>query len=262
MLHVLHQGQAARPVHRRHAGDQCVDQAVQFAGQDVQNGHEAALTEAVERDGPAVRGLHLLTEIPSVAGVVLAGHGLHRRGRVDVLDDPDVGGDALIGKGMDVAFLLVRQKSENVGTQNVGVNDDDGLPRFPDLHLFVPWKDLVKQEPLRLRRQDVAPVVEVEPVDRLDRPNGLRVSVHQQLHEPGLPGRVILQPFAVTVEEAVHAGRHRLVRLAAVIAVHALEGSRQALFGNLQVELNQLQIVEQALQRIRSGQLVLFALRE
>ena len=141
-----------------------------------------------------------------ITGIVLPRHDLDRRRRPNIFHDTDVGGDTLIGIGMNITFLFARQQRQNIRTQNIGRQDDNGFALFSDLHLPVLGEHLIENKAVRFRCFDITVVVKVESVILLDRPDGLRVSVNQQIQLPRLPGGIVLKIESLPVKKGIRQG--------------------------------------------------------
>jgi len=258
VLHVFHQGSAAGAVHGSDTGDQGIDEAIEFAGEYVQKGHKTALTKTVQSHGTAVGCLQQFTESAGIQGVVFPRHDLYRLRCLDILQDPDVGGDALIGKGMDIALLLVRKKGQDIRPQYIGMNDDDRFPILTGGDAFIPGKDLIQDEPVRLRRLYVTAVVEVEAEFAADILDCFGVTVDDAVGELNQSGGVFAYIVFFLTVEAVEQGHEGLGGFLPVEISQTVYGALHALLGDLKVELHQFVIVGHALKKESPAELFLF----
>ena len=94
---------------------------------------------------------------------------------MDILDAADIGGNALVGKTVHEALVFPGQKGHDVGPQDIGGNNEEGLPLLPDFDLLMPGQDLIKIIALGLGPLYLAPVIKVQAVFRLNVANGLGV---------------------------------------------------------------------------------------
>ena len=181
---------------------------------------------------------------------------------VDVLHDADVRRDPLVGEAVGVALVLAGQEAEDRRPQHIGRDDENGLSVLTDLRAFLPGKDLVEGEPVRLGRLHVPAVVEVETEMRLDVPDGLRVLVRDKFHEMGEALRMLGNILPLTVKQGIEPRGMPPLHLAGVKLVHRAHGAEKTLPGDLHVEMQKLEIILRRLLRLMLHELRLLGALE
>ena len=118
---------AAGAVHGRNAGNERVHQSVQLSAEKAAQGVKAPLAVAVQGQHFTVVLVYRLAKPTGVPGVIVSVHGLQGRMRINLFQDADVRGKALVGETVGVAALFSRQKTQDVGAQYIGRYDQNRL---------------------------------------------------------------------------------------------------------------------------------------
>ena len=243
MVHRRHaaDGVTVGPVNRRHVGDQGIADILQLARKNVHQRDVAALAGPVQGYLLAVVEFHDLgAELARLFAVVFRRHRLDFLVGHDVLDDAHVGRNALVGEGVAVTLVLVRQEGEDVHTKHVRRDENDRLEVRVDLDAFLDRQDLVELEGVGFVDQLVGGGIEMETellADRLD----LLVKVRHSFHDFGFALHVAAQLLAIGLQDRVQQRARGLFNLVEGVVGHLALRASQTLAGHADVMLHDLE---------------------